>query len=561
MSLRDHGCGAVGSVEWSVAVLLALLLIIATGHASVDAQRRRLPPGAAILGQVVDAHTGRGLDRTILELEGAGMRQRLVTDNRGRFLFSGLPTGEYRVTADRAGYLRGAFGQRRPSGAAATIALIDGQWVAGAEVAMWRPAVISGSVRDDRNDPVVGLTVRAYRRDEQPGHTTLREVAHAMTDDTGTYRLSGLVPGAHVIGLSHQRLTLPIVDPAADTVAATETAEPLLLDISIAPQYYPGADSLAAAVTVRVDAGREMTGIGFMVPVRPPLTISGRLDPASVPQETLTSVRMLLTTPRDARVSEAPGHRMLAETVPNPDGRFEFTMVPPGDYTIEAVIEGGWAHEAVTLTNNDITDIVMAVRPAIEVEGQGRAGLQLHFEPLFEAPGVKEVTARIEADGHFRTGPTLSPGRYQVRVSGLPQGQVLLRVVSGGTDVADAGLDLSMGFGPTDVAVELTSRVATLGGTVRGSGAFGDPSATVLLFPDSPAGVSTRRLRSVRVRTNGTFFLPNLLPGRYRIVAIDEADAEGWMAQDRLRSLRTRGMLVDLRDGEAKVVELRRQRE
>ncbi len=543
----------------SLATTAAVLAILFA--ASIDAQRRRLPPGAAILGQVVDAQTGRGLDRAIIELEGAGMRQRLVTDDRGRFLFSGLPTGEYRVSADRAGYLRGAFGQRRASGAAATIALLDGQWVAGAEVAMWRPAVISGSVRDDRNDPVVGLTVRAYRRDEQPGHTTLREVAQAVTDDTGSYRLTGLVPGDHVVGLSHQRLALPVLETPANEEPAAAPTEPLLLDLSIAPQYYPGADSLAAAVTVTVDAGREMHGIGFMVPVRPPLTITGRIDPASVPPDGMSSVRMLLTTRMDPRVSEAPRHRMLAETAPEPDGRFQFAQVPPGDYTIEAVLEHGWAREAVTLSDKDITDVAIALQPALEVEGQGRAGLQLHFEPLFDAPGVKEVTARIDADGRFRTGRTLTPGRYQVRVSGIPQGQTLLRVTSRGTDIADEGLDLSMGYGPTDVAVELTSRVATLGGTVRGSGAFGDPTATVLVFPDSPAGVSTRRLRSVRVRTNGTFFLQNLLPGRYRVVAIDEADADGWMAPDRLRQLRSRGMLIDLRDGDAKVVELRRQRE
>lgn len=545
-------------------MLAVLAVLCSIGLAPVDAQRRRLPPGAAILGQVVDAHTGRGLDRTVIELEGAGMRQRLVTDDRGRFLFSGLPTGDYRVSADRAGYLRGAFGQRRASGAAATISLVDGQWVAGAEVALWRPAVISGSVRDDRNDPVVGLTVRAYRRDEQPGHTTLREVAQAVTDDTGAYRLSGLVPGDHVIGLSHQRLALPQLEAAADDGAATEPAEPaepLLLDLAVAPQYYPGADSLAAAVTVTVDAGRETHGIGFMVPVRPPLTVSGRIDPGSLPTDALTSVRMLLTTPRDPYVSEASRHRMLAETVPDSDGRFAFMLVPPGDYSIEAVVDGGWAREAVRLSDKDISGVAMALQPGIEVEGEGRAGLQLHFEPLFDSPGVKEVTSRIEADGRFRTGPTLLPGRYRALVSGIPQGQTLLRVLSGGTDIADEGLDLSMGYGPTDLAVELTSRMATLGGTVRGSGAFGDPTATVLLFPDAPAGVSTRRLRSVRVRTNGTFFLPNLLPGRYRVVAIDEADAEGWMSPDRLRSLRPRGTLVDLRDGESKVVELRRQRE
>lgn len=531
------------------------------GAASVSAQWRRLPPGAAILGQVVDAQTGRGLERVVVTIESPQGRYRAMADDRGRFVFPGLPTGDYRISATRAGYLPGQFGQRRPSGAAATISLIDGQWVAGAEIALWRPAVISGSVRDDRHDPVVGLTVRAYRRDLQSGHTTLRAVAQARTDDTGTYRLTGLTPGNHLVGLSHRR--------AGDVEGSDD------LDLPIAPQYYPGVDRVAAAMPIAVEAGREMGGIGFMVPVSTPLAIAGQVDLRSVPGENTNAVQLRLVTPMDPSTTEAPEHRTLGVISPDPDGRFRFDHLAPGDYTIEALLSASappdpalesapplsalfWARADVTLGGTPLDDVAVVLEPGLDIAGHGRPGLMVHFEPMFDAPGMREITTRIDADGTFRSGPTLWPGRYLVRVSGIPSGFVLGRVTAGGIDASDEGLDLSSGFARSDLTVELSDRRSSVSGTVRAAGPLGDSVATVLLFPDAVGAVSTRRHRSIRVRTNGTFFMADVPPGRYRIVAIDDADADGWMAPERLLALRRHAAPLDLREGEAKVVELRR---
>lgn len=571
--ITDHGCRHVWRVESPVTprvrTAVRLLAVVATvaviGLANATpafAQWRRLPPGAAILGQVVDAQSGRGLTRAVISIESPHGRYRAVTDDRGRFLFPGLPTGDYQISATRAGYLPGRFGQRRPSGSGATISLIDGQWVAGAEIALWRPAVISGSVRDDRHDPVVGLTVRAYRRDRRGGHSALTEAAQARTDDTGTYRLTGLVPGDYLVGLSHRR---------SDTPEGTDD-----LELPIAPQYYPGADRVTGALPITVEAGGEMGGIGFMVPVATPLSVSGRIDPHSLPDRDLHAVQLRLVTPDDASTTEAPEQRTLAVISPDADGHFRFDHLAPGTYTIEALLSTPappdpalesappllathWGREDVTLGQTSLEDVRVILQPGLDVAGHGRPGLMVHFDPMFDAPGMREVTTRIGADGTFRSGPTLWPGRYLIRVSGIPSGSGLRGVTAGGVDTADEGLDLSSGFARSDLTVELTDRNSSVSGTVRAAGPFGDPLATVLLFPDALGAVSARRHRSARVRTNGTFVLADVPPGRYRIIAIDDADADDWMTADRLLALRRRAAPLDVREGEAKVIELRRQ--
>ena len=239
-------------------LLLLVVLAAALGGISVDAQRRRLPPGAALLGQVIDAQSGRGLDRVIVELDGAGLRRRILSDDRGRFLLAGLPAGEYRIYANRSGFLAGAFGQRRAAGPPSTITVVDGQWLSELEVRLWRPAVLTGFVTDHDGVPITGVTVRGYRLDRVPGRTTLHEVAQAITDDTGAYRLASLVPGNHLVGVSARHIALTNPD-TGDTFTSEEP------EVIFPPVYSPSVDSAMArsaasfGSTVRANQRAEAT--------------------------------------------------------------------------------------------------------------------------------------------------------------------------------------------------------------------------------------------------------------------------------------------------------------
>lgn len=561
------------------ALVLGAVLVAGAGLA---AQRRALPPGAALAGQVIDAESGVGLPRAVVQVDGAGLRRRVIVDDRGRFLFTGLPAGNYHITATRTGYLNGAHGQRRPSGAATIVSLNFGQWLGPLDVPLWKPGVISGDVRDAHGDPVTGIVVRAYRHERDAGRAMLREVATAVTDDTGRYRLASLVPGDHMVGISSQTFDVLPELPAAD--ADTDDGQPdVPVDVPpdppayvFPPQYYPIAERVAGAARVPVDAGREYFGVSFLVSSLPAVEVSGRLVvPATM--DTSGPVPLTLSRPRDPAITESPRHRVLAVTTTDAEGRFTFSQVPRGQFEIEASFTGGpdgshWAKETVTITDRAVSDVVVTMQPGLDVQGRLRVESRdprslpqmdrvvVTLEPLFDLPGVREVRAPIDAAGTFSTGPTLTPGPYLVRVGLLPAGFMLRAVMSGGLDVSDHPLDLSSGFAAIDLEVILTDQRTSLIGTVRGEGPFADPTATVLLFPPDAAGGGggARRLRSVRTSRDGTFTIRDLPAGAYLAVAIDDAEVEGWQNPDRLQQWRSRATPFNLREGEAKVIELRR---
>lgn len=544
-------------------IVVAILLLAGSG---LGAQRRMLPQGAAVLGQVVDAHTGRGLERVIVQIESADLRRQLVTDNKGRFLFTGLPGGEYQVKASRNGYLNGAFGQRRAAGDSSTISLVYGQWMNNVDVSLWRPAVVTGFVTDEAGSPIAGVAVRGYRHDRRAGHAALREAAQAVTDDTGAYRLGGLIPGEHMVGISMQD------------------------DEVFAPMYFPAADLVVGASIVTAESGRDIAGINFTVRPAEPREVTGRVDPASVPEGKMSAVRLVLARPLDPFVAESSLHRTVSAAVPDDEGLFTFRNVPPGDFVIEAtLIEDRpeadpaasrpltapairWARHPISVGGPPEEGITVTLRPGINIQGTTRVtsvnsrnvaappALSVSFEPLFEVRGVQALFAPATPDGAFESGAALVPGRYLVRVSGVPPGWRLRAVTAGGIDVSDEGLELLSGYAPPDLTVELTDQLTVITGTVRGVGPLTDAGSTVLLFPQGSGRMAARRYQSARTSNDGTFTFRNVPAGSYLIAAVDEADAGGWLAPERLETLASRATRVVIREGEAKVIELRRVR-
>src|SRR5690606_7124531 len=125
-----------------------------------------------------DASTKQPVPRAIVTLGVFGATQRFtwqggqLTDDRGRFAFVDLPPGEYGVIAQKAGYLQGRFGGAG-DGLPMPIRLNAGEWFSSASVALGRPGSLSGTVRDESGEPVVGVFVRALARISVAGVTRL----------------------------------------------------------------------------------------------------------------------------------------------------------------------------------------------------------------------------------------------------------------------------------------------------------------------------------------------------------------------------------------------------
>ena len=148
-----------------------------------------------IRGQVTNA-AGEPLHRVRVALNApAPNPPSSVTDTRGEFEITSVPSGSYYLTATRAGYLTIQYGQRRPREAGRTIQVKPGDSVEGINFALPRGAVLAGTITDDIGEPYQGVRVEAVELRYVRGRRVPVQAASAITNDLGQYRLSGLQPG------------------------------------------------------------------------------------------------------------------------------------------------------------------------------------------------------------------------------------------------------------------------------------------------------------------------------------------------------------------------------
>ncbi len=124
---------------------------------------------------------------------------RILTSADGYFVFRDLPRGAFTVTASKAGYAEGASGRRRPAGPSQAVTLEEGQRAGDVIVRVWKLGAISGTVVDERGEPIVGMIVRAFRRSPAGGRGRFVGTGASGTDDRGMYRIAGLLPGEYMV--------------------------------------------------------------------------------------------------------------------------------------------------------------------------------------------------------------------------------------------------------------------------------------------------------------------------------------------------------------------------
>ena len=344
------------------------------------------PPGTGlIVGQVVDPGSGRGVSGTIVTLSSGGAQpapftappfppappNQALTTADGRFLFRGLRKGTYTIAAAKAGYLAGTYGARRPGGGSAPLEIDEGERVTDVTVPIWRWGSISGTVLDEAGEPIVGLDVRAFRRSILAGRRRFTMAGLGATDDRGQYRISGLVPGDHVVAISVSQAWVPatVSEAYRDMMQGNDPARANLLsafmDNGLTPPlpgmpnavqsgsmlqvlrgpapppvpdgapvvaypstFHPAGRTLADASVLTVQSGQDRGGIDFeLKPVRMTRvsgTVIGPDGPAAF-------IGLRLDSGADDVMLDPE-----AATVTDASGAFTFGSVPVGQYVLRA---------------------------------------------------------------------------------------------------------------------------------------------------------------------------------------------------------------------------------
>src|SRR5689334_19475260 len=76
------------------------------------------------------------------------------TDEQGKFVFTGLTAGKYRISVERQGFLRQSYGAKKYPGGSAAVAVGDGQAVKGIDVRLQPQGVVVGKALDEDGEPV-----------------------------------------------------------------------------------------------------------------------------------------------------------------------------------------------------------------------------------------------------------------------------------------------------------------------------------------------------------------------------------------------------------------------
>jgi protocatechuate 3,4-dioxygenase beta subunit len=591
---------------------------LASAVGTPAAQRASGPPPTARIAGIVVESDSRPVRRAIVTLGGGREPGRsVVTGDDGRFWFDTVEPGRLTLTASKPAYITTSFGAMRPGGTGTTIALGSGERLENLRLVLFGGAAISGRIRDTSGQPAPGLAITIVRvsasdLDLLPG----RAGEAVVTDEDGRYRAFGLLPGDYIVCAHNPTLAVPapapsraVVDAELRALAAHSTAAllppatavaPPASPVLVAPVFYPGTARADLASAVSVTSGDVVDDVDFQLVTVPSASITGAV---SAPAGASETVSVTLLPHGLAAMSIRPGRPVVPYGHSDREGRFGFSNLPVGTYTLFArsstrsvsvnaagtrVFSGAdelpngnvlWGSTTVTLTGGEQA-VFLNLRPALTVtgrvafDGSGRpphpGTIRLTMTPVppedgplaaaFRLNGAPRTgaSALVETNGTFRIRGLL-PGRYALEAQ-IPNaaGWAMRSAVAAGVDWLDVPLTIDDND-PPSVVVTFSNTRTELSGTLIDQAGQAVADIVVVAMPADRAlwRTESRRLRATRPDSRGHFAFQNLPAGDYLLAALRDIDDEGWQRREALEQIAPAGVRVTLGQGEKRVLDLR----
>ena len=567
-----------------LAWLAPLVCSVGTDTQTRDASAAKTRGTAVIAGTVVsddaDPKPVRRVRVTCSSPEFKGATA--ITDDAGRFVFTGLGAGRYTIAATKDAWVPTSYGSKRPLRPGSAIPLTDGQKIE-IVVKMLRGSVITGVVLDHANQPSASTVVNALRYAMQSGERRLVSTGvSGMTDDRGVYRIWGLAPGDYLVGAVGR--TSGVGVPSSELRLAGERGT-TDRTVTFASTFFPGTAIASQAGIVSLGRAEERTGIDFSLQLVPTARVEGTVTlPDGSPAPVGTQVNLLAGSQVGFPGVALAGLRTAGVEA---DGSFSFTDISPGTYTALAratlpprVPDGpayvAWASTEIAVDGERISGLNLGLQPGLTVtarlrfEGTGLKppaeldAIRVTLQPVQQEGTVAFAPPAMTVDqnGRFAVSGVI-PGRYRLAASfpgsGRPGGWQLRSVLVNMQDALDVPFTVPPSQSVTSALITFTDRLADLTGTVHNAAGGAPNEFTVILFSADQSHwlPRARRIQAVRPSADGAFAFRGLPGGDYYLAAIDDVESGEWFDPAFLQRLLPTAMKLTLGEGEQKVQEIR----
>ncbi|HEX8176305.1 MAG TPA: carboxypeptidase-like regulatory domain-containing protein [Pyrinomonadaceae bacterium] len=534
------------------------------------------PAKSVVRGRVIYDDTNRPVRRArilLLKSDGSGgMEKGGVTNERGEFQVKDIPAGSYFIMVDSPGIITPLSSIELEDGMderAAIVAVrkefeevtVNGTNRVDVQIRARRGGVITGRITYQDGDPVTSAQIIILRKKDNRLIRFITSFSpYSMlslrTDDRGIYRIAGLPPGEYVLGASESNTREDVREEYA-MMGLTGSS-----NFSIS--YYQNETSLKQATKVKVEAGQEATEINITLIERALYTVSGSV----VARQSRTPVRAQVTIQSKSEAVALPFMDAGPSTATDEQGRWSFTNIPDGSYTIkvdpgdddsegdvretmQATAEARDERTAttapaapaaprkpalvtrqqdVTVSGADLSGIVIELgeggrlQGTIIIEGgkpSTQESLNVSLLPRDMSLAGQIRYGFVQQDGSF-TIDKVPPGEFYLSVQQSGERFYIKSATAGGIDLLREPVRIGSGTNIENVRITISTEVATLQGrVVSASDAKPVRGSILLLVPSDPA--RWRSFLPAVTGADGTFKV-TAAPGTYQVVILGEGD-------------------------------------
>lgn len=495
-------------------------------------QQAEAPKRPAVEGKVIE-RGGAAVSKAAVTLMRMGSGEmnppKVETDTGGAFAFEDLDPGTYLVLAEKAGYSRRAYGAKNDGslrGIPVRLAMGETRRI---EIELPKQGVVTGKVTDADGEALQGVIMFGLRPSYARGRKSWTPVGigqmPSMTSDTGEYRLTGLPAGRFRICA----MPMSVISGGGLTAAPAKKGPSGKTESGVVT-CYPNEPDFERAVPVELSDGMEVPGIEIRLAQRVVARVKGQITglPANAPQ----MIALSLSRPGVGMAGMMFSNRAIST---GGEGKFEFRNVQPGQYILHTLPIGlgtvtFGVKMALEVTEDELQEIVVPALAPFEVDGR------VVVEEQTEPPALKGAQVVLTADDDIMqslpTAPVRAGGafllagvtmdRYQVAMSGLPEGLYLKSVTVGSKSWEKGAVELSAGGQP--MTLVLGNDAATVSGLVRDERGEPVPGGYVVLLDRAHR---PRHSHTTRADEKGVYRITGVEPGDYRLFAAAEFDSGG----------------------------------